>query len=284
MKSINQIFDLIISNPSSHSRENEFYIELDKELKNIIHNSTFKNKNHEPTDFGPYGNIIFPYTEMGAINSLDLFGLDEIIIFALYWSNRKRYKKAADIGANIGLHSLLMSKCDWIVNSFEPDPKHAEAIKINLDINNANNVEIIQKAVSDKDDNKSFIRVLGNTTGSHLEGAKENPYGDLEKFNVETVSIKSILKENDFVKMDVEGEEANIILSTDNSDWKTTDMMLEVGSNQNAEKVFHHLEKIGVSSFSQKIGWSKVSSLTDIPTTYKEGSLFISDSDKMNWS
>ena len=36
----------------------------------------------------------------------------------------RRPKNVADLGANIGLHSLIMDKCGFSINSFEPDPIH----------------------------------------------------------------------------------------------------------------------------------------------------------------
>ena len=65
-----------------------------------------------------------------------------IIIFSYYWTNRKRYKNVADIGANIGLHSILMSRCGWQVTAYEPDPIHCDLIKRNLDLNNVKSVNL----------------------------------------------------------------------------------------------------------------------------------------------
>ena len=59
----------------------------------------------------PFGELVFPYYEMGAVDSLNLFDLDELIIFSFYWTNRNRYRRVLDVGANIGLHSIILSKC-----------------------------------------------------------------------------------------------------------------------------------------------------------------------------
>src|SRR6185437_16219991 len=53
--------------------------------------------------FGPFGPLTFPYEAMGAVDSLSLFDLDELILFSFYSCNRRRYRRVADIGANIGL-------------------------------------------------------------------------------------------------------------------------------------------------------------------------------------
>ena len=83
--------------------------------------------------------------------------------------------------------------------------------------------------------------------------------------------------------MDVEGSENKIILSTRRSDWEGTDVMLEVGNEKAADEIYNHICELGINAFSQKNGWSLVKKLSDIPTTYKEGSLFITANDMMYW-
>ena len=105
----NDIFEEIKSSPEKHPRDNTEYKRLEYELLELVQKSGFISGGSSKDIFGPFGEISFPYLKMGAIDSLDLFGLDEVIIFSYYYNNRHRYKKVSDIGANIGLHSLLMS-------------------------------------------------------------------------------------------------------------------------------------------------------------------------------
>jgi FkbM family methyltransferase len=266
-----------------HSRNTKIYELLSAVASDLIKESVLSEEGHLPIDTGVFGKIVFPYTKMGAIDSLDLFGLDELIIFSYYWTNRMRYRNVADIGANIGLHSLLMSRCGWQVNAYEPDPVHCDLIKRNLNLNNVNSVTLFEAAVSDKAGSFEFTRVKGNTTGSHLTGSKKTPYGELDKFRVDVEAIFDIMNRVDFIKLDVEGHEAVIIKSTNTKDWEGVDMMLEVGSPENAEDIFKHLNEIRVNCFSQKNGWKRVSSIADMPIGYREGSLFISTKDVMNW-
>jgi FkbM family methyltransferase len=230
-----------------------------------------------------FGEIKLPYYKMGAVDTLDLFGLDELIIFSFYLKNRSRYKVAADIGANIGLHSILMSKLGWQVSAYEPDPIHAELLRRNLKLNDISGVQLFEAAVSDKAGTVEFVRVVGNTTGSHLAGAKANPYGKLERFPVNVVSMESVMSSADFIKLDAEGQEKVIILSTNSDSWKNTDMMVEVGSVENAQSIFDHLNALGIGCFSQKLGWRRVTSLSGMPANHKEGSLFISAKTEMPW-
>ena len=273
----------LIENPSQHSRDSSFYKTHEQELLNMLENSDLNSSKSGHESFEPFGDLHFPYREMGAINTIHLFGLDELIIFSYYWANKSRYKNVADLGANIGLHSLIMDKCGFSINSFEPDPIHVGVFQENIVNNKSVNITINQKAISDKSDTLDFIRVLGNTTGSHLAGAKEDPYGELETFSVETSDINAVLLNNDFVKMDIEGQEATAILSTKKDTWANVEMILEVGTEKNAKIIFEYLNEINVNMFSQKTGWNKVSNLAEIPTSYKEGSLFLSVADEMSW-
>ena len=62
---------------------------------------------------------------MGNIDTTHLFGIDEIIIFSFYYLlKKKKFKSAADLGANIGLHSIVLSKLGYNVKSYEPDTQH----------------------------------------------------------------------------------------------------------------------------------------------------------------
>jgi len=267
-----------------HSRCSNLYKILDNAAKTCVKNSKLSSEDNTAINIGNFGSLIFPYFKMGAIDSLDLFGLDELIIFSFYWANRNRYKATADIGANLGIHSIMMSRCDFDVVAYEPDPTHLKILKRNLDLNAIKNTKVEEKAVSDKPGKLEFIRVLGNTTGNHLAGAKPSPYGDLETFEVDVESIEVIMSNSDFVKIDAEGQEKVILLATNSKHWESTDAIVEVGTSDNALAIFNHFNSLGVNLFSQKINWKKVIHLDDMPVSYNEGSLFISTKLTMPWS
>ena len=227
----------------------------------------------------------FPFHQMGAITSVHLFGVDELIIFSFYWTNRKRYKKVLDLGANIGLHSIMMSRCGYDVRAYEPDPKTYEVLKRNLKLNGCSGVEAINAAVSTSTGEMEFVRVLGNMTGSHLAAAKAAPYGELEKFSVKVEEFKPLLRWADLCKIDVEGHEKEILLTTTAEDWSKTDALLEVGSEENARAIFAHFAKMPkIALFAQKNSWKQIRTLDDMPTSYRDGSLFITAKSAVPWS
>lgn len=245
--------------------------------------AAFSSEQAKPYMIVPFGELIFPYTKMGAIDSLDLFGIDELIIFAFYRANAGRYKKTLDMGANIGLHSIMMSRCGFQVSCFEPDPHHFSLLTRNLNENNVNSVTAVNAAVSVKEGTMEFVRVLGNTTGSHLAGSKSNLYGEIERFPVKVLPFAELIKGVDFVKLDVEGHEKVILTSTTADQWRTLEMMAEIGSEDNARAVFDHFTAIGINMFAQKFSWKKVERFEEMPTSYHDGSLFISSGTEMPW-
>lgn len=282
--SLGEIIEALPALAAQHARTSATYQALDERARAAVAASGLTQESGETVPLGCFGPVVFPFTRMGAISTLELFGLDELIIFSFYWVNRHRYRRAADIGANLGLHSILMGKCGWNVKAYEPDPAHTKLLRRNLDLNGSASVELIEAAVSDKPGTLEFVRVLGNTTSSHLAGAKNDAYGPLERFPVRVETIAAIMPTVDFIKMDAEGQEKVIILGTSAEHWENTDMMVEVGSEDNAAAIFEHLRKIGVRAFAQKLGWNQVESFDDMPTHYKNGSLFITRKPAMPWA
>jgi FkbM family methyltransferase len=259
--------------PSLH-RGTPTYALLDKVAHDAVGKSGFADDGSDR--LGEIGSITLPFREMGAITTLDLFGLDELILFSWYWANKGRYQRVADLGANVGLHSIVMSKIGWAVDSYEADPQIAEVLRANLELNNVGSVQVHNVAVSDAAGQSEFVRVLGNLTGSHLAGDKNSPYGQLERFVVPTVGIGSIMARAEFIKMDVEGSEARIVEATTHDDWNGTDVVLEIGIEDNAARIFAHLSRLGVRMFSQKNSWAKVETFDQLPFHHTQGLVFCS--------
>ena len=281
---ISDVIEVLPALAAHHARTSKVYEFIDHVSMNAVTSAGFDSEDPTPVSLGRFGEVVFPYEKMGAVDSLDLFGTDELMIFAFYSVNRSRYRNVADIGANLGLHSILMSRCGWNVEAYEPDPNHVTLLRRNLDLNAANSVEVVEAAVSDSCGESEFVRVMGNTTSSHLTGAKQGAYGNLQRFPVRVESIAEIMPKVDFIKMDAEGQERKIILGTERKHWHDTDMIVEIGSKENADAIFEYLEEIEVNAFAQKLGWSSVKSMEDMPASYRDGSLFLSRQTVMPWT
>jgi FkbM family methyltransferase len=277
------LFQFLAKFKEHHSRDSVYYQVIRELLARVFKPRANIAAEQFNVSLAELGLVAFPYEKMGAIDSLDLFGLDELILFSYYYTNRKRYKKAVDIGANLGLHSILMSRCFSEVIAYEPDPIHLEKMIRNIAMNGVVNCKLVGSAVSDKIGKMPFIRVLGNTTSSHLKGSKKNPYGELEEFEVGVTDIVSVIDGVDFMKIDAEGHEAVILTAIPISSWKTLDVVVEIGSSENTRIIFDHFSSNQINLFPQKIGWELAKSFQDLPTNYKEGSVFISKNNSMPW-
>lgn len=257
-----------------HKRGCPEYEAMYDSLKDLIYMHYEMDMGHDNyISFGEV-EIVLPYFQMGKCNTVNLFDLDEIILFSFYWHNRNRYSHALDIGANLGLHSIFMDKCGFKVSCYEPDNVHYNELIKNLALNECPSVNPNKAAVSDNNGTASFVRILDNTTSSHLEGSKENIYGPTEVVEVPTVDINDIIQGVDIVKIDAEGHEDTILEALNTKAFDTMDMVLEVSSVRSAELIFNKFS--GLNILSQKLGWLPIKTIDDIPTSYKEGSLFIS--------
>jgi len=236
----------------------------------------------KPVAFGPFGDLTFPYFRMGNIDSIDLFGIDELLMFAFYNENRAQYRRAVDFGANIGLHSIMLSRCGFEVRSFEPDPVHIAKLTENLN-RNAAGAEVHAAAISFEDGQAEFVRLLQNTTGNHLKGSKDNAFGAMDVFKVKVEAALPHLEWADFAKIDIEGHEAILLTALPREIWKTTDALVEVGTKANAKQIFDYFDKSGVNLFAQKNGWARAQHADDIPVSHREGSLFVSCKETMPW-
>ncbi len=253
-------------------------------MSSIVNQLRCPGKNESVFSFGPFGKMIFPYHKMGAIDSLKLFDDNELLLFSFYWENRNKYQRVVDAGANLGLHSIALDRCGYKVLAYEPDPLHYAILLENLALNECNNVSAIQSAVSSKMGIAKFSRVLGNTTSSHITGSKANPYGEIETITVRTMAVGILMEWADLIKFDIEGHEAETLLATCFGQWTHTDALVEIENVNNAAAIYEHFSRLGVNLFSQKIDWKRVQKVEDIPFNYREGTLFITCSERMDFS
>lgn len=115
-----------------------------------------------------------------------------------------------DIGANIGLTSLLFSKLvgqNGHVYAFEPEKNLFSIIKKNIKLNNISNISLFPIAISDKT-GSSFLSINSEQDGDNRLSIEKIDNNSLE---VKTISIDDFCKEHnifpDFIKMDIQGHE-----------------------------------------------------------------------------
>jgi len=92
------------------------------------------------------------------------------------------------------------------------------------------------------------------------------------------------LLEHDLIKLDVEGFEANLLTSVSDNELSSTDVIGEIGSTENAERIFQRFEKSSINLFSQKNNWEQVRVIDEMPTSHRDGSFFLSIKPEKPWS
>jgi len=117
-----------------------------------------------------------------------------------------------DCGSNIGMSVLFFKKLypDANIIAFEPDSKCFSKLQGNINLNELTNIQIHQKALSDRDGTITFYSDPNDPGSLYMSTIKERmPKASQE---VQCVTLSNyITKEVDFLKLDVEGAELQIM-------------------------------------------------------------------------
>ena len=126
-----------------------------------------------------------------------------------------------DVGANIGMHTLLMASLNASndkgekakVISFEPNKKCFNELKKNIKLNNYKTVEVRQKLLGEKPGGESFYHASEQDSGTSYALEKIDDQS-LNWEKVKTSTLDKELKHEKSIKvlkMDVEGFEGNVL-------------------------------------------------------------------------
>ena len=149
-----------------------------------------------------------------------------------------------DIGANVGLYSLLLANKAKRVFAFEPFPRNIEYLSRIIALNNLQNVTIVPCAISDRTDLFSF-ESGDNCALGHLSEAGDQPVVAVS-CDVFIEKFKSI---PDLIKIDVEGAEVSVlqgarIILTE----KKPTILLSIHSDTLRQDCLSLLKEIGYSN------------------------------------
>ena len=148
----------------------------------------------------------------------DRLVFNEVLFYNLYLKkfNIKEDDIIIDIGGHIGFFAITASKMakKGKVYCFEPLEENFNLLRKNREINNAQNLFIFQKAISNKKRKDFFYFNKLNYAGGSLikinNGEKRAIYSDTLK----NIIKKNNLKKIDFLKMDCEGKEFEILFKS----------------------------------------------------------------------
>ena len=120
----------------------------------------------------------------------------------------KKIKKnvAIDIGAHIGTYSVFFARFFSKIYSIEPNPISFELLKINCKL--IKNVRFFNFFLSNKN-GFAYLKTILIDSGHSLESIKKTEI-KIKKKNI-NIFFKSIKNKIDFIKIDTEGTEGNLI-------------------------------------------------------------------------
>jgi FkbM family methyltransferase len=152
-----------------------------------------------------------------------------------------------DIGANIGIFSLVASKAlknTGQIYAFEPaDEPHERAGK-NIHINNFNNISLIKKGISDK---AGFIEF------NICEDDAYNSIGDapmdkiVKKVKIDVTSIDEFCKEKNIMKVDL------IKIDTEGAEFLAIQGGKKLLSSEDAPVIFSEFNTVAYKGFDYKL-------------------------------
>ena len=181
-------------------------------------------------------NLRTEYGERQVVNfydftmNLDLSSLRDASIFALH-QNRKIYESTlseiiqsflkpgmtfVDAGANNGYFSLMASKLvgpTGFVHSFEPSPRNLPRLIENVGLNSLNNISTHNVALGNAD---GFIDFYLSSNEDGCDSSVKLDHYE-QKVSVKVTPLDNVLKGKivDFVKIDVEGYELEVLQGCD---------------------------------------------------------------------
>lgn len=121
----------------------------------------------------------------------------------------------ADVGANIGLYSLLLARCTGPtgrVYAFEPDALMASALRRNLAANGITQTEVFEQAVGAATGTATLQRNSANSGDNRLGTTTGTPFHS-DQTVVQVCALQDALQGRrlDFIKMDVQGWEGHAL-------------------------------------------------------------------------
>ncbi len=158
------------------------------------------------------------------LDPLDTLGLSLKEVYEPFETEivKEKIKKGdvvLDIGANIGYYTLIFARIvgeNGKVFAFEPDPTNFSLLKKNVEINGYKNVELMQKAVSNKTE-KIKLYLSRDNSGDHRIYDSSDGRQSIE---IESIRLDDYFKDYNgainFIKMDIQGAEGGVVQGMSN--------------------------------------------------------------------
>lgn len=183
---------------------------------------------------------------------------DSIVIFETWWLQEYgRYTKQLpsrpviiDIGGHIGTFSLFAAHRypQAKIIAFEPNPDNYLLFSDNILLNKLSNIRVFNLAVTSQTGQqiKLFTNTRNTGMNSLVNPQDPNVFTSCDSISLADIFVKNHLEECDFLKMDCEGGEYDILLHTPVSTLKKINrIVLEYHPGGNIKDIENRLQKAG---------------------------------------
>jgi FkbM family methyltransferase len=153
-----------------------------------------------------------PYSKVWFYPRYDNGRIHEPVATKLFIEYIQENSQVLDIGSHLGYFTCIAGKlaANGTVNAFEVDPKCLLLIKKNVEKNNLKNITVNHLAVSDKNETIRIPVEEKPNPGLVINSGTQKSY-----IEVKSISIDDFIEQKniqpDFIKIDVEGAEWNVL-------------------------------------------------------------------------
>mgnify|MGYP001168166751 FL=1 len=190
----------------------------------------------------------------------------------------KKNNTVIDIGAHIGYFTIYAAKNAYqgIIYSIEPYRESFEILKKNLKLNNLTNVKPFHAAISKATAQVTLYIDKNNQIGNSIFRTDETT----ESEKVDSFSLGDFVKKNkiekiDFLKIDCEGAEFEILLNLDKELMKNINRIsAEVHENSNTDSIDKLVDFLSKNNFGVSISNLLDDSTTKLSMLYAENKEF----------
>lgn len=246
-----------------------FYVEIYNQSNKLLYSKEFPKK--EKTSFDEI--ISSPFIN-SCINYYQFF------VDCNYDFIKNDLESAIDIGANCGISSdFLIKKGAKKLYLIDADKRNVKFLKNKYKENK--NINIIHKTVSGNDiDYSFFYEDEENTTISSLIKDQIHGFGKRRKTKVENITLDHFfelynIKNISIIKIDIEGEEYNLIKNTKIETLKKSDYyLIELHCNESIDEYYYLIRKFE-NDFNIQIREEKTNKIISIDEIFKNQSYIL---------
>jgi FkbM family methyltransferase len=162
-------------------------------------------------------NMILPTADTGLTRDIIIDGVREKNSVGVFFKEYRPDMNTIDLGANLGYYLLMEASVRKKYNgkgtiyAIEPNPYTFEYLNKNIKLNNYSDIKTMNLAIGEKKEVKPFYLSKNWNCSRFVPGPDTSDIVEVKEMKIETLDNLFAKKKIDFIRMDVEGFEFNIL-------------------------------------------------------------------------